>query len=141
MKILSKYVHCQSVICSGIYKIHARVIISGLGISVSNSLMTLAKVGPNGEPIETPLCGKTVLVHEPSFLKILFVGVVKIVATSKNLTTCTVCPNKPYKHDVFARLVTSCQQIWNKLLTTFDNLVGIFKLVTNLFQKCVKIKT
>ena len=41
--------------------------------------MTLAKVGPNGEAIETPLCGKTVLEHEPSFLKILFVGVVKIV--------------------------------------------------------------
>ena len=36
---------------------------------------------------------------------------------------------------VFARLVTSCQQVWNKLLTTCNNHVGIVRLVTRLFQQ------
>ena len=36
---------------------------------------------------------------------------------------------------VFARLATSCQQVWNKLLTTCNNLVGIVRLVTRLFQQ------
>ena len=36
---------------------------------------------------------------------------------------------------VFARLVTSCQQVWNKLLTTCNNLVDIIRLVTKLFQQ------
>ena len=36
---------------------------------------------------------------------------------------------------VFARLVTSCQQVWNKLLTTCNNLVDIVRLVTRLFQQ------
>ena len=36
---------------------------------------------------------------------------------------------------VFARLVTSCQQVWNKLLTTCNNLVDIVKIVTRLFQQ------
>ena len=36
---------------------------------------------------------------------------------------------------VFARLVTSFQQVWNKLLTTCNNLVDIVRLVTRLFQQ------
>ena len=36
---------------------------------------------------------------------------------------------------VFARLVTSCQQVWNKLLTTCNNLVDIIRLVTRLYQQ------
>ena len=36
---------------------------------------------------------------------------------------------------VFAWRVTSCQQIWNKLLTTCNNLVDTVKLVTRLFQQ------
>ena len=36
---------------------------------------------------------------------------------------------------VFALLVTSCQQVWNKLLTTCNNLVDIVRLVTRLFQQ------
>ena len=36
---------------------------------------------------------------------------------------------------VFAWLVTSCQQVWNKLLTTCNNLVDIIRLVTRLFQQ------
>ena len=36
---------------------------------------------------------------------------------------------------VFARLVTSCQQVWNKLLTTCNNLVDIIRLVTRFFQQ------
>ena len=36
---------------------------------------------------------------------------------------------------VFARLVTSCQQVWNKLLTTCNNLVDIVRLVTRLFPQ------
>ena len=36
---------------------------------------------------------------------------------------------------VFARLVSSRQQVWNKLLTTCNNLVDIIRLVTRLFQQ------
>ena len=36
---------------------------------------------------------------------------------------------------VFALLVPSCQQVWNKLLTTCNNLVDIIRLVTRLFQQ------
>ena len=36
---------------------------------------------------------------------------------------------------MFARLVTSCQQVWNKLLTICNNLVDIIRLVTRLFQQ------
>ena len=36
---------------------------------------------------------------------------------------------------VFALLVPSCQQVWNKLLTTCNKLDGIIRLVTRLFQQ------
>jgi hypothetical protein len=36
---------------------------------------------------------------------------------------------------MFALLVTSCQQVWNKLLTICNNLVDIIRLVARLFQK------
>ena len=36
---------------------------------------------------------------------------------------------------MFARLVTSCQQVWNKPLTTCNNLVDIIRPVTRLFQQ------
>ena len=36
---------------------------------------------------------------------------------------------------VFAILVPSCQQVWNKLLTTCNNLVDIIRLVARLFQQ------
>ena len=36
---------------------------------------------------------------------------------------------------VFALLVPSCQQVWNKLLTTCNNLVDIIRLVARLFQQ------
>ena len=35
---------------------------------------------------------------------------------------------------VFALLAPSCQQVWNKLWTTCNNLVDIFRLVARLFQ-------
>jgi hypothetical protein len=36
---------------------------------------------------------------------------------------------------VFAMLVLSCQQVWNKLLTTCNNLVDIIRLVARLLQQ------
>ena len=36
---------------------------------------------------------------------------------------------------VFARFVTSCQQVWNKLLTTCNKLVHLVRIVTRLFQQ------
>ena len=36
---------------------------------------------------------------------------------------------------VFALLVPSCQRVWNKLLTTCNNLVDIIRLVAKLFQQ------
>ena len=37
------------------------------------------------------------------------------------------------QQDVFALLVTSCQQVWNNLLTTCNNIVEIIRLVARLF--------
>jgi hypothetical protein len=37
------------------------------------------------------------------------------------------------QQDVFALLVTSCQQVWNNLLTTCNNLVEIIRPVARLF--------
>ena len=36
---------------------------------------------------------------------------------------------------VFALLVSSCQQVWNKLLTTCNNLVDIIRYVARLFKQ------
>jgi hypothetical protein len=36
---------------------------------------------------------------------------------------------------VFTLLVPSCQQVWNKLLTTCNNIVDIIRLVIRLFQQ------
>ena len=55
--------------------------------------------------------------------------------TRKNLTTCSKSANKPSTTVVFALLVTSCYQVWNKLLTTYSKLVDIVRLVTRLFQQ------
>ena len=56
------------------------------------------------------------------------------IYTCKNLTTCSKSANKR-QQVVFARLVTSCQEVWNKLLTTCNKLVDIVRLVTRLFQQ------
>jgi hypothetical protein len=37
------------------------------------------------------------------------------------------------QQDLFALLVTNCQQVWNNLLTTCNNLVEIIRLVARLF--------
>ena len=63
--------------------------------------------------------------------------------TRKNLTTCThvkisqlvASLQTSRQQVVFARLVKSCQQVWNKLLTTCNNLVNIVRLVARLFQQ------
>jgi hypothetical protein len=49
----------------------------------------------------------------------------------KNMTSCNKFVNKV----VFALLVPSCQQVWNKLLTTCNNLVDIIRFVARLFQQ------
>ena len=52
----------------------------------------------------------------------------------KNLTSCTKSANKPSTSCVR----TSCPkllQVWNKLLTTCNNLVDIIRLVARLFQQ------
>ena len=53
--------------------------------------------------------------------------------TRKNLTTCCKSANRPStcSHD----LLQTCQQVWNKLLTTCNNLVDIVRIVTRLFQQ------
>ena len=40
-----------------------------------------------------------------------------------------------HEHVVIAQLVASCQQVWNKPSTTFNNLVDVTRLVTTLFQQ------
>jgi hypothetical protein len=39
------------------------------------------------------------------------------------------------RQQVFTLLVPNCQQVWNKLLTTHNNLVDIIRLVARLFQQ------
>ena len=48
-------------------------------------------------------------------------GRIKATQSCKNLITCW--------------LVTSCQQVWNKLLTTCNNLVDIITLVTRFIRQ------
>jgi hypothetical protein len=52
----------------------------------------------------------------------------KISHLVANLRTCR-------QQVMFALLVPSCQQGWNKLLTTCNNLVDIIRLVARLFQQ------
>ena len=59
---------------------------------------------------------------------------IALTYTRKNLTTCSKSANKR-QQVVFARLVTSCQQVWNKLLTTCNNLVDIVRIPSRLFQQ------
>jgi hypothetical protein len=53
----------------------------------------------------------------------------------KNLASCITSLPTSRQHVVFALLVTSCQQVWNKLLTICNNLVDIIRLGTRLFQQ------
>jgi hypothetical protein len=56
--------------------------------------------------------------------------------TRKNAQVVTGLPTSR-QQDIFALLVTSCQQVWNNLLTTCNNLVEIIRLVARLFlQVC-----
>ena len=60
------------------------------------------------------------------------------VYTRKNLASCSESANKPptsRQQVVFAMLVPSCQQVWNKLLTTCNKLDDIIRLVARLFQQ------
>ena len=60
---------------------------------------------------------------------------VQMYYTRKNLTSCSKSANKPSTSCVRTACYTSCQQVWNKLLTICNNLVGIVRLVTRLFQQ------
>ena len=57
------------------------------------------------------------------------------ICTRKNLISFSKSANKPSTKVVFALLVPSCQQVWNKLLATCNNLVDIIRLVARLFQQ------
>jgi hypothetical protein len=73
------------------------------------------------------------LYHSIKFIRTIFYGHPSYTHT--NLTSCNKFVNKPSTKVVFALLVTSCQQVWNKLLTICNNLVNIIRLVTRLFQQ------
>jgi hypothetical protein len=55
--------------------------------------------------------------------------------TRKNLTFCIASLPTSRQQVVFALLVPSCQHVWNKLLTTCNNLADIIRLVARLFQQ------
>ena len=57
---------------------------------------------------------------------------ISVVYTRKNAQVVTSLPTSR-QQDVFALLVTSCQQVWNNLLTTCNNLVETIRLVARLF--------
>jgi hypothetical protein len=50
------------------------------------------------------------------------------------ISSCSKSADKPSTSCV-RTLVPSCQQVWNKLLTTCNNLVDIIRLVARLFQQ------
>ena len=60
--------------------------------------------------------------------------VIVATCTRKNAQVVTGLPTSR-QQDVFALLVTSCQQVWNNLLTTCNNLVEIISLVARLFSQ------
>ena len=55
--------------------------------------------------------------------------------THVKISQLVASPQTSCQQVVFARLVTSCQQVWNKLLTTCNKLVDIIRLVASLFQQ------
>ena len=67
--------------------------------------------------------------------KFRFTGTLRNVDTHVKISQLVASLQTSRQQVVFARLVTSCQQVWNKLLTTCNNLVDIVRLVTRLFQQ------
>ena len=59
----------------------------------------------------------------------------KVDFTHVKISQLVASPQRSRQQAVFARLVTSCQQVWNKLLTPCNNLVDIIRLVTRLFKQ------
>ena len=55
--------------------------------------------------------------------------------TPKNLTSCGKSANKPSTSCVRTACPKLATSIWNKLLTTCNNLVDIIRLVARLFQQ------
>jgi hypothetical protein len=72
--------------------------------------------------ISTIIPIQSIITHMPRFY------------TRKNLTSCNKFANKP-STSCLPLLVTSCQQVWNKLLTICNNLVDIIRLATRLFEQ------
>jgi hypothetical protein len=70
---------------------------------------------------------------------LVFVSVVGIQYickyTRKNISHLVASLPTSRQQVVFVLLVPSCQQIWNKLLTTCNNLVDIIRLVASVFQQ------
>ena len=59
---------------------------------------------------------------------------IAMIHTRKNLTSCNNLLSSRYQ-DVFALLVPSCWQVWNKLLSTCDKVDDGNRLATSLFQQ------
>jgi hypothetical protein len=55
--------------------------------------------------------------------------------TCKNLTSCIASLPTSRQQVVFALLVPSCLQVWNKLVTTCNKLDGVIRLVARLFEQ------
>ena len=56
-------------------------------------------------------------------------------STHVNISHCVASLPTSHQQVLFALLVPSCQQIWNKLLTICNKLVDIIRLVARLFQQ------
>ena len=70
----------------------------------------------------------TFILNKPS----LKVQCVPKKATQVKISQLVATLQTSHQQVVFAWLVTSCQQVWNKLLTTCNNFV-------NMFQTCYKV--
>jgi hypothetical protein len=58
-----------------------------------------------------------------------------VLATHEKISHLVTSLSTSRQQVVFALLVPSCQQVWNKLLTICNNLVDIIRLVARLFQQ------
>ena len=76
---------------------------------------------------------KSVAICQQTCCKLIVIN--RLAATHVKISQLVAGLQTSCQQVVFAWLVPSCLQVWNKLLATGNNLVEIIKLVTMLFQQ------
>ena len=98
-----------------------------LNILIFNSYVSLIYVSNIYFPLH---------IHPPQIPMVMWIKIsIGALITHAKISHLATSLSTSRQQVVFALLVTSCQQVWNKLLTTCDNLVDIIRLVARLFQQ------